>query len=108
MVGGFVFLLILWAIFRYRRRSEEMPKQTQYHTLLEIVYTVVPIIIVLVLFVFTVLAENKVDATPARSGRHHHRQRLPVGLGVRVPRRPGFGLRQPLVPHGKPESTASR
>ena len=68
VVGGFVFLLILWAVFRYRRRSEEMPKQTQYHTLLEIVYTVVPIIIVVVLFVFTVLAENNVDATPAHPG----------------------------------------
>jgi cytochrome c oxidase subunit II len=68
VVGGFVFLLILWAIFRYRRRSEEMPKQTQYHTLLEILYTVVPIVIVIVLFVFTVFAENNVDATPSHPG----------------------------------------
>ncbi len=68
VVGGFVLLLILWAIFRYRRRSEEMPKQTQYHTALEIVYTVVPILIVIGLFVFTVLAENKVDAEPAHPG----------------------------------------
>ncbi|MGO8864124.1 MAG: cytochrome c oxidase subunit II [Acidimicrobiales bacterium] len=66
VVGGFVFLLILWAVFRYRRRSDEMPKQTQYHTLLEVTYTVVPILIVVGLFVFTVLAENKVDATPPR------------------------------------------
>jgi cytochrome c oxidase subunit 2 len=62
VVGGLVLLLILWAVFRYRRRSEEIPRQTQYHTLTEIIYTVVPIVIVLVLFVFTVLAENKVDA----------------------------------------------
>jgi cytochrome c oxidase subunit 2 len=68
VVGGSVLILILWAIFRYRRRSEDMPKQTQYHTLLEVVYTVVPIIIVVVLFVFTVLAENKVDATPSNPG----------------------------------------
>jgi cytochrome c oxidase subunit II len=68
VVGGFVLLLILWAVFRYRRRSEDMPKQTQYHTLLEIVYTVVPILIVIALFVFTVLAENQVDATPPNPG----------------------------------------
>jgi cytochrome c oxidase subunit 2 len=68
VVGGFVFLLIVWAVFKYRRKSEEIPKQTQYHTVLEIFYTVVPIVIVLVLFVFTVLAENKVDATPADPG----------------------------------------
>ena len=68
IVGGFVLLLILWAVFKYRRTSEDIPKQTQYHTVLEISYTVVPILIVLVLFVFTVLAENKVDATPANPG----------------------------------------
>jgi len=72
VVGGFVLILILWAIFRYRRRSDEIPKQTQYHTVLEIVYTVVPIMIVVVLFVFTVLAENKVDATPANPGARIH------------------------------------
>ena len=68
IVGGFVLLLILWAVFKYRRTSEDIPKQTQYHTVLEIFYTVVPIVIVLVLFVFTVLAENKVDATPPNPG----------------------------------------
>jgi len=72
VVGGFVLLLILWAIIRYRRKSEEMPVQTQYHTLTEVIYTVAPIIIVLVLFVFTVLAENKVDATPAHPGASIH------------------------------------
>jgi cytochrome c oxidase subunit 2 len=68
VVGGLVLLLILWAVFRYRRRSEDMPKQTQYHTLLEILYTAIPILIVIGLFVFTVLAENQVDATPANPG----------------------------------------
>ena len=62
IVGGFVFLLILWAVFRYRRRSDEMPKQTQYHTLLEIGYTVVPILIVFGLFAATVVVENTVTA----------------------------------------------
>jgi cytochrome c oxidase subunit II len=68
VVGGIVLLLILWAIFRYRRKSDEIPTQTQYHTLTEIIYTIVPIVIVLFLFVFTVLAENKVDATPPDPG----------------------------------------
>jgi cytochrome c oxidase subunit II len=72
VVGGFVFLLILWAIFKYRRRSEEMPRQTQYHTLLEVTYTIVPIIIVVILFVFVVFAENNVDATPANPGAKIH------------------------------------
>ena len=62
IVGGFTLLLITWVIFRYRRRSDEMPRQTQYHTLTEIFYTVVPILIVIGLFVATVVVENTVTA----------------------------------------------
>ncbi|MGP0029567.1 MAG: cytochrome c oxidase subunit II [Acidimicrobiales bacterium] len=72
IVGGFVLALILWALFRYRRKSDEIPRQTQYHTVVEITYTVVPIIIVVILFVFTVLVENKVDATPPNPGAKIH------------------------------------
>jgi cytochrome c oxidase subunit II len=61
----FVFGLIAWASIRYRRRSDAIPRQTQYHTLLEIFYTVVPIVTVLVLFGFTFVTENNVDALPA-------------------------------------------
>ena len=60
-----VFALIAWAALRYRRRSDAIPRQTQYHTVLEIFYTVIPVITVLVLFAFTFVTENNVDATPA-------------------------------------------
>lgn len=61
-----VFFLILWAVLRYRKRSDAMPPQTQYHTLMEIVYTVVPILIVLTLFGFTFVTENEVDAVTSK------------------------------------------
>lgn len=57
-----VFFLILWAVFRYRRKSDAIPPQTQYHTLFEITYTVLPILLVFVLFAFTFVTENEVDA----------------------------------------------
>lgn len=60
----FVFCLIAWAVFRYRRRSDKLPAQTQYHTLVEIFYTTIPIIFVLILFAFTFVTENEVDALP--------------------------------------------
>ncbi len=70
IAGGAVFLLvlfmILWAVIRYRRRSETIPLQTQYHTLFEIVYTVVPIVFVLILFGFTFVTENEVDAVTTK------------------------------------------
>jgi cytochrome c oxidase subunit 2 len=65
VIGGIVAVLILWSVFRYRRRSEEMPKQFHENVPIEILYTVLPIIIVGFLFAFTVLTENNVDATVA-------------------------------------------
>lgn len=62
IVGAITAALIIWSIFRYRRRSDEMPRQFQYHVPLELTYTIVPIVIVLVLFGFTFVDENKVDA----------------------------------------------
>jgi len=67
VVGVIVAVLMIWSMVAYRRRrgSDEMPRQFQYHIPLEITYTVIPIIIVLVLFAFTVITENKVDAVTA-------------------------------------------
>lgn len=62
VVGAITAALILWSIVRYRRRSDEMPRQFQYHGPIEVAYTVIPIVIVLVLFAFTVITENRVDA----------------------------------------------
>lgn len=63
-VGILVWLLILWAILRYRAKGkgEGLPKQTRYNHKWEVIYTGVPVLIVLSLFGFTVLAENQADA----------------------------------------------
>jgi cytochrome c oxidase subunit II len=95
VVGGLVLCLILWAIFRYRRKSDEMPVQTQYHTLTEIIYTAVPIIIVVILFVFTVLAENKVDATPPDPAATITVHAFQWGWEFEYPGGPGSGCTDP-------------
>ena len=46
IVGGAVGLLILWTIIRYRKRSDEMPRQFHENVPIEILYTVIPVIIV--------------------------------------------------------------
>jgi len=61
VVGVITGALIIWSIIRYRRRGDQVPRQFQYHFGLEVAYTVIPIIIVLVLFGFTVVTENAVD-----------------------------------------------
>lgn len=65
-VGVITGALILWSIIRYRRRSDEMPRQFQYHLPIEFAYTIIPVVIVLILFGFTVVTENRVDALASR------------------------------------------
>ena len=63
VVAVFVWGLILWAVVAYRRRDpNEMPKQFHANVPVEVLYTVLPLIIVGVIFFYTVVAENKIDA----------------------------------------------
>lgn len=67
VTGVIVWALILWAVFRFRRRhADEVPVQTRYNLPLEIFYTVFPIIMVVVFFDHTVRVQNLVldDAEP--------------------------------------------
>jgi cytochrome c oxidase subunit II len=62
-VGILVWGLIGWSILRYRRKNAEgMPRQTKYNVPLEIVYTAIPVVIVVVLFLLTRSVINDVDA----------------------------------------------
>jgi cytochrome c oxidase subunit 2 len=61
-VGLIVALLIMWTVTFHRKKSNEIPRQTQYNLPLEIIYTVIPFVIVAVLFYFTVTAQNFVNA----------------------------------------------
>ena len=62
VVGVFTAVLIVWpAIFhRAPKNGPEFPKQTQYNVPIEIAYTIIPFIIVAVLFYFTAVKENQI------------------------------------------------
>jgi cytochrome c oxidase subunit 2 len=60
IVGILVWGLIFWAVIRYRKRGDELPRQTAYNLPLEIVYTIVPFLIIAGLFFFTVTVQNRV------------------------------------------------
>jgi cytochrome c oxidase subunit 2 len=63
VVGSIVWALIVWSVIRYRKRSDTLPLQVEEHIPIEIAYTVAPIVIVVVLFVFGTLAYRDVSAT---------------------------------------------
>ena len=71
VIGVFVWGLIGWVVFRYRRRAEdETPRQVRYNLPLEILYTLVPFLIIGVLFFFTVQSQNAVLAKEADEDVH--------------------------------------
>lgn len=65
VVGVIVWGLIFWTCASHRRKTRELPKQTAYNLPLEISLTVVPFLIIAVLFYYTVVVQTEVQAQTA-------------------------------------------
>jgi len=64
VVGAITWGAMFWAMAFHRKRRDddgELPRQTQYSLPVEVVFTVVPTVIVSVLFGYTVIVQNYVD-----------------------------------------------
>jgi cytochrome c oxidase subunit 2 len=64
-VGGVVWGLIIWAVLFHRKRSDDLPPQVRYNLPIEFLYTVVPFVVIAVLFYFTARDENYLEKTSA-------------------------------------------
>lgn len=72
VVGAFTAALILWAAIFHRKKDENFPKQTRYNIPTEIAYTIIPFVIVAVLFGYTAVAETNITKiSPATSPAVH-------------------------------------
>ena len=60
-VGLAMYILIATTVIRDRKKSEELPRQVRYNLPIEVLYTVVPFVIIAVLFFYTAVGENKVN-----------------------------------------------
>jgi cytochrome c oxidase subunit 2 len=60
-VAGLIWGLVLWSVLRYRRRSDDLPNQVAHNVRIEVVYSVVPVLIVAVIFFLTVRTEGDVS-----------------------------------------------
>jgi cytochrome c oxidase subunit 2 len=65
LVGAVVWGLILWAVVFHRKRGDKLPPQVRYNMPIEILYTVVPFVLIAVLFYYTAKDENTIDNIPA-------------------------------------------
>jgi cytochrome c oxidase subunit 2 len=61
IVGVLVWGLIGWSMIKHRKKGDELPRQTAYNLPLEIVYSIIPFLIIAGLFFFTVVVQNKVQ-----------------------------------------------
>lgn len=68
IVGVVVWGLIFWCVVRYRMRGAELPAQTRYNLPIELIYTVIPFLIISVLFYYTAIVQtdvNRIRPNPA-------------------------------------------
>ena len=65
LVGAVVWGMILWAVIFHRKRGNKLPPQVRYNMPIEILYTVVPFVLIAVLFYYTAKDENTIDKIPA-------------------------------------------
>jgi len=65
--------LIVWSILRYRRRPTDvdLPPQTHGNNLVEVLWTAIPTVIVLILFAFSWKSLNAVDAADQKTADLH-------------------------------------
>lgn len=61
-VGVLIWGLVVFSVLRYRRRNDELPSQSPENIPLEVAYTLTPLVIVAVLFAFTVMTQERVTA----------------------------------------------
>jgi cytochrome c oxidase subunit 2 len=71
VVGVMVWGLIIWAAIFHRRRGNEIPAQTKYNIPIEILYTIVPFIIVAVFFYFTARDQSEITKISPDSTKVH-------------------------------------
>jgi cytochrome c oxidase subunit II len=69
VMGAVVFFgvegAIVWSIIRYRRRDDRLPDQLHGNTLIEILWTAIPTVIVMFLFVLSTITLTSIDAKAA-------------------------------------------
>jgi cytochrome c oxidase subunit II len=109
VIAAIVYALIVFSILRYRRRrtdtEETLGRQFRANIPLEIVYTAIPVLIVIGLFTLSLRTERKVDAVSADPGVVLDAQAFSWGwrfsypdLGITVVSQPsGPGVPGPVI-----------
>lgn len=61
VVGLAVAIMIVYAMVRFRKTGDELPRQVRYNLPIEVLYTAIPFVIIAVLFYYTTVTQNFVN-----------------------------------------------
>lgn len=65
VISLFVLALLLWVMFRYRRAANPVPSKTAHNTLIEVIWTLVPVIILVIIAIPSIkLLANQFKPAP--------------------------------------------
>ena len=65
IISAFVLLLLLWVIVRYNKRANPVPSKTSHNTAIEVIWTVVPVLILVAIAVPSMrLLANQFESPP--------------------------------------------
>jgi cytochrome c oxidase subunit 2 len=71
VVGGFVIILITYAVIAYRKNGDDLPAQVRYNLPIELLYPAVPRVILGALFFYTARDEIYVMKTTKEPAKHN-------------------------------------
>ena len=66
-VGALVIVLVLYSVIRFRKRDDTLPPQKHYNVPVEVTYTAVPLVIVIILFAITAVTVRTVNRVQAEA-----------------------------------------
>lgn len=74
IVGLIVWLSIIWSsvLYRRRRNARGLPYQRRYHMPLEILFTLIPVVMVVAFFAFTATTQAKIEENPSAQDADVH------------------------------------
>lgn len=72
VVGIATFILLMWPVVFHRKKTDDFPRQTRYNIPVEIAYTLIPLIIVAVLFGYTARDESRITKLDSPTTAPHN------------------------------------
>jgi cytochrome c oxidase subunit II len=75
---------ILYAVFRFRKRNDDLPVQTHGSTLIEIIWTTIPVLIVIALFAYSFVVLRQVENSADEEDLTVHVQGFQFGWEFKI------------------------